>query len=610
MVNDMGHIFEKPKKVTKPRPRNFVAFDTETRADGSFVCGAYFGFTTKRRGRIEQIAYYYDNIEDFQEGLFKIEKIFEDNRQTPTFIGFNTAYDLAYLQPCINTNERLDAGSRFISCKTINNNDIMDVANHVFGSLESWINRLNMREEYGIHKRKGYLDSEEGKKAQVLDDAVATYVLANWVQDQLITRFNTPFKPTRYGVALEIFRRNYFKGSWRRTSSEQWKNDFERQGYYGGRCEIFRRGLLEVSSYDVNSMYVAIMRDCDIPNPSKAHHLKDEDKILSLLRDNEHLMIECDVYVPDRTVGLLPFRDPKDKKLIFPTGSWRGVFTGIELRAAMRYGAKITRIHRALHYPESQKYFTEFAEMTLEGRKQCKQNGDEALEHLYKHYGNGLYGKFGQRNGGDKKYVRLEQFTGELEGLVIVHDADNNPWVQLSQEEAEDAMHAFPIVSATITSYGRVKILDVLMANESSIVYCDTDSIKVIGKVRNIPISNEPGDWDYEYTAEQQFYGPKMYGNKRKGVPQKSRLILSDDELEIYEFERPTTFKESLRRGIPQNTWEVCTKEVNLIDTKRQWFSDGTSIPLKVVNGEVLNPLSTLLSRWYHTIRRTCPPVV
>lgn len=611
MVNrDIGYIFEKPKRVRKPRSRNFVAFDTETRPDGSFICGAYYGFTTTRKGRVIEISDYYDNVEDFQEGLFKIEKTFKDNRQVPTFIGFNTAYDLAYLQPCINTNERLDVGSRFIMCKTLNNNDIMDVANHVFGSLDSWINRLNMKEEYGIYKREGYLDSEEGKKAQVLDDAAATYILANWVQDQLITRFNTPFKPTRYGAALEIFRRNYFTGSWRRTSSEQWKNDFERSGYYGGRCEIFRRGLLEVSSYDVNSMYVAIMRDCDIPNPSKAHYLKDEQQILSLLHDNEHLMIECDVYVPDATVGLLPFRDSRDKKLIFPTGTWRGVFTGIELRAAIRYGAKITRIYRALHYPESQKYFTEFAEMTLEGRKQCKQNGDEALEHLYKHYGNGLYGKFGQRNGGDKKYVRLEQFTGELEGLVIVHDADNNPWVQLPQEDSEDAVHAFPIVSATITSYGRVKILDALMANESSVVYCDTDSIKVIGDVRGISISNEPGDWDYEYTAEQWFYGPKMYGNKRKGVPQKSRLILSDDELEIYEFERPTTFKESLRRGVPQNTWEVCTKEVNLIDTKRQWFYDGTSIPLKVVNGEVLNPLSTLQSRSCHTVRRTYPPVV
>ncbi|HUM43900.1 MAG TPA: DNA polymerase [Fervidobacterium sp.] len=610
MVNRMGYIFEKPKRVRKPRPRNFVAFDTETRSDGSFICGAYFGYTTTRKGRDIEISDYYENIEDFQEGLFKIEKMFKSNRQVPTFVGFNTAYDLAYLLPCINTNERLDVGSRFISCKTLNNNDILDVANHVFGSLDSWINRLNMEEEYGICKREGYLNSEEGKKAQVLDDAAATYFLANWVQDQLITRFNTPFKPTRYGVALEIFRRNYFTGRWRRTSSEQWKHDFERQGYYGGRCEIFRRGLLEVSSYDVNSMYVAIMCDCDIPNPSKTHHLKDEHEILSLLQDNEHLMIDCDVFVPEGIVGLLPFRDPKDKKLIFPTGTWRGVYTGIELRAAIRYGAQIRRIHRALHYPESEKYFSEFAQMTLEGRRQCKRDGDEAMEQLYKNYGNGLYGKFGQRNGGDKRYVRLEQYVGELEGLVIVHDADNNPWVQLSSEDAKDAVHSFPVVSATITSYGRVKILDVLMANESSVVYCDTDSIKVIDKVQGISISDKPGDWDYEYTAEQWFFGPKMYGDKRKGVPYKSKLIHSDEDHEIYEFERPTTFKESLRRGIPQNTWEIRRKHVNLIDTKRQWFPDGTSIPLKVIDGEILNPLSMPQSRLYHTILQTYQPEV
>jgi len=67
--------------------------------------------------------------------------------------------------------------------------------------------------------------------------------------------------------------------------------------------------------------------------------------------------------------------------------------------------------------------------------------------------------------------------------------------------------------------------------------------------VRGISISDKPGDWDYEYTAEQWFYGPKMYGDKRKGVPYKSKLIHSDEDHEIYEFERPTTFKESLRRG-------------------------------------------------------------
>jgi len=88
----------------------------------------------------------------------------------------------------------------------------------------------------------------------------------------------------------------------------------------------------------------------------------------------------------------------------------------------------------------------------------------------------------------------------------------------------------------------------------------------------------------------------------------KANSIHSDEDHEIYEFQRPTTFKESLRRGIPQNTWEIVRKEVNLIDTKRQWFPDGTSIPLKVIDGEVINPLSKPQSRSYHTIHQTYQP--
>ena len=213
------------------------------------------------------------------------------------------------------------------------------------------------------------------------------------------------------------------------------------------------------------------------------------------------------------------------------------------------------------------------------------------MDLLYKYYGNGLYGKFGQRNGGNKKYVRWEQYYGELEMVRVIHDVDNNRWIQLPEEEAEDSWHTFPVVCATITSYARAKMLDALMANETSIVYCDTDSIKVIGKVRGISVSDKPGEWKFEYPAEQWFYGPKMYGDKRKGIPKNARLIEKTDEYEVYEFERPITFKESLQRRKRQNTWETVTKTVKLIDTKRQWFPDGTSIPLKVVDGEVINPL-------------------
>jgi len=47
-------------------------------------------------------------------------------------------------------------------------------------------------------------------------------------------------------------------------------------------------------------------------------------------------MIDCDVVVPDGIVGVLPYRDHKDKKLIFPQA--RGEEFTQELNCVLRYG--------------------------------------------------------------------------------------------------------------------------------------------------------------------------------------------------------------------------------------------------------------------------------
>src|SRR5690606_10746853 len=96
------------------------------------------------------------------------------NKRSFILIGFNSAYDVIYLGDIVDSKTRLDAGSRFIQAKTVNGTKIYDVSNHVIGTLEEWIKKLNMP----VTKRAGYLDSEQGKKEQVLDDAKATYILA------------------------------------------------------------------------------------------------------------------------------------------------------------------------------------------------------------------------------------------------------------------------------------------------------------------------------------------------------------------------------------------------------------------------------------------------
>lgn len=574
--------FETLPAVT-PRQKNFVAFDTETEQDGSFICGAFYGHIRGPRGGRE-IAEYCDTVEEFRDALLRIEGLAKAWKRGVTLVGFNTSYDLIYLGDLIESSYRVDAGTRFIQARTVNGTRVMDISNHVIGSLNDWIERLHMRESHGIIKREGYLNSVEGKQAQVLDDAKATWVLATWVEANLINKFNIGITPTKFGAALKIFQKSYFRGAWYRSDREQWKNDFERLSYYGGRCEVFRRGEQTVNSYDVNSMYVAIMRDMPIPNPSISHYIKNPDQIRGMI-DREFMTVDCRVRVPKGRIGLLPYRDKTNGKLIFPWGEWRGVYNSVELREALRWGLEIVTIYRALWYPESEHYFTDFAQMTLDGRREARARGDGAEELLYKYYGNGLYGKFGQQNAVGGQYIRLSQYKGDLEGRRIIPGAGDY-WVEVPVEKYEDSWHTFVVVCATITAYARAKILNALCSNAENAVYCDTDSIKVIGEVAGIPVGDAPGEWGYEYTKTQEFYRPKRYGDKRKGVPKRAVLKEKTDEYEVYEFERPTKFRTAIRTHCNQNLWRLDEKRLSLIDDKREWLDDNSSYPLYVFEPE------------------------
>ena len=326
-------------------------------------------------------------------------------------------------------------------------------------------------------------------------------------------------------------------------------------------------------------MYVAIMRDELIPNPSITKYIKNPEQIIGML-DTEFLTVDCRVRVPKTRIGLLPYRSDTGK-LIFPWGEWRGTYNSVELREAVKWGAEIITVYRALWYPESDRYFQDYAQMTIDGRKRAKARGDPAEEQLYKYYGNGLYGKFGQRNTKGGQYVRLSQFTGDLKGLRIVPGAGDY-WVELPVTRSEDSWHTFPVICATITAYARAKMLSALCHNAETAVYCDTDSLKCVGAAAGITVSDNPGDWGYEYEAEQEFYRPKRYAEKRKGVPKSARLVAKTDDSETYEFERPTKFRTAIRQHCDQNVWRKEQKTLSLVDDKREWLDDGSSYPLYV----------------------------
>ena len=76
----------RPGPPANPKPRYYVAFDTETRDDGSFICGAYYGIIP---GRWEDtiISEYCADLESFRKTFLRIEQLAKSQKRTFTLIG-------------------------------------------------------------------------------------------------------------------------------------------------------------------------------------------------------------------------------------------------------------------------------------------------------------------------------------------------------------------------------------------------------------------------------------------------------------------------------------------------------------------------------------------
>lgn len=111
---------------------------------------------------------------------------------------------------------------------------------------------------------------------------------------------------------------------------------------------------------------------------------------------------------------------------------------------------------------------------------------------------NSSYGKFGTN-------PTVTSVTPYFENGVI-------KWVQ-EVEEKEDNIFYLP-VACFITAYARKALIDVIQLNADRFIYCDTDSIKMLGE--GVPVGAEIGEklgqWSYEYMANvSKFMKAKQY---------------------------------------------------------------------------------------------------
>jgi hypothetical protein len=310
---------------------------------------------------------------------------------------------------------------------------------------------------------------------------------------------------TAAATAIETLRRSYLTKSIPQTIPEV--EEIVRRGYYGGRTEVFCKGATftkekPLRCFDINSMYPWAMSQ-RLP-------------IELLLFGKSYLNVNCAGFVEctvdtvnaDREAlqyPVLPFRH--EGKLLFPLGRFRGVWSTIELKQALRHGYKVLDIGKAVYF-RTEAVFERYVNKLYSLRDKSKADYDATLSKIAKLLLNATYGKFGTNREREKLWIRptlrdvIDKEMTPLQGPLQLP-------VYVEQVKC-DADYILPHLAAWITALARVRLLEYIYSCKESVYYCDTDSVYTTSKLES---STRLGEMKEEYgdIKEAYFVAPKVY---------------------------------------------------------------------------------------------------
>lgn len=368
-----------------------------------------------------------------------------------------------------------------------------------------------LAEGFGFKGKKAYDDYEnhadEKKLYEYLKyDCELTHQILMAFANEL------PVEPrmTIAATALRVWRSMYPK-LWRWLRNHKLTRaatEFLREGYYGGRVEVFRQMGTGLNYYDVNSMYPAEMLK---PVPWGYWTWVSGAFARRSMARGIPGFYQAKVTVPNMNIPPLPKR--RDGKLLFPTGRIKGVWALPEIEYAMTLGVEINHVTKGLIFKESKVIFEDYVKRFWSMKNESK----GAKRVVAKLMLNSCYGKFGMRSkfstiiGPQEAMERMrlgesiEEFDRDL-GLYVAEDIARRDFIR-------------PEIAAYITARARVHLhrgMAWLESNGNSVYYCDTDSIitDYNGKslAGDFKCGEALGEWEYEKSIMRGiFLAPKTY---------------------------------------------------------------------------------------------------
>lgn len=567
---------------------DFVGFDVET-YDIKGVQSFYFGSI-----------YYYDEegkevFETYFDRELLISRILTPYFKSKYIVATNLAFDyssLFYGTRHWNDLLLIWRGSDLITVKYKLPNkkgsvNFIDTFNYVGFSV------AKLGEIIGTNKgvQPNYIGKRKSETRKELNDFIAYNKLDCKISCDFmyflqkgINGIGGQLKLTIASSSLDTWRRSFMVGN---ITKEQYTlnnkdiKTFIHKGYYGGRTEVFKKGVLKnMKYYDINSLYPSQMLK-QLPNPNSVFIPKSfkTDNIIKYMG-----VTECLVKSNDSEYPILPYKSKETKKLIFPKGVFRGVWNHNELNYAISKGYRIIKIYNQLCYKYTFTPFKNYIISLYNQRLEYKKEFNP-MELVTKLCMNSLYGKFAQHERTNTKITDLDTLSQKDKVKALLYDEGDikdNFLVQTNKEEF-DGIFSFPVLSSYISSYARIEIHKYI--EKYNAVYCDTDSIVT---KETLPTSSKLGDMKLEANLLKcEFIKPKLYymmeedGKeviKMKGV---NRANINDfNSMKKGKLIKKTKFskiKESINRRIKPNTIIKIHKNINMDDDKRVWVNNSST---------------------------------
>lgn len=407
------------------------------------------------------------------------------------------------------------------------------------------------------------------------------------------------------------------------ASCEGCMHDWVRRGFYGGRVEIFAVQGEGLRYVDINSSYASVLRG---PMPyGRAIEREDYDR--EMHASGYAGFVECTVHVPE-TLHVPPLPHRFGKALVFPVGTFSGVWSTAELALLEELGGGVISTRRAVYYP-TKSFFREFVERLWAYRDKSRPDYNEGLSQLAKLMVNAVFGKTGmrpdrettlfenradptrcivcprpadpRRRRGETRFCEIHREAERQGRLVPVAGVSSDAFEQVSTglwslTRRSRAQYIAPQIAAWVTSLGRVKLYRDILANPKveRLYYCDTDSGVLEG---DLEVGTELGALKDEYPGVRlrgAFAQPKCYvledidkGDafvKMKGVSREKRTretferFVAGETISSEGLQQVGTLRRRGFRSGPQLVTR--TKSMRTAYWKRLVMTDGTTTPL------------------------------